>query len=91
MTIIGLNGTITVGLNDLFRKKFSNFYETYYGNFLLAGTARLLSSAVLYPFNTIRTRLMQNQHFEGLNGFKYENFKSCFNKTYNKEGVRGFY
>lgn len=58
MTIIGLNGTITVGLNDLFKRNFSEYYKTYYGNFLLAGSARLLSSAVLYPFNTIRTRLM---------------------------------
>ena len=58
MTIIGLNGTITVGLNDFFKKKFSGLYDTYYGNFLLAGTARILSSAILYPFNTARTRLM---------------------------------
>lgn len=60
MMIMGLNGTLTVGLNDVFRNHFDSFYQSYYGNFLLGGMSRLISSTLLYPFNTVRTRLMQN-------------------------------
>lgn len=73
MMIMGLNGTLTVGLNDVFRNNFPEFYQMYFGNFVLGGLSRLLSSTVLYPFNTVRTRLMQNQKFDGLQGMKYKN------------------
>ena len=58
MMIMGLNGTLTVGLNDVFRNNLSDLYNMYLGNFILGGLSRLLSSTILYPFNTIRTRVM---------------------------------
>jgi hypothetical protein len=58
--IMGLNGTLTVCTNDLLKSSVPETYETFWGNFLLGGSARVISSSILYPFNTIRTRLMQN-------------------------------
>lgn len=91
MTIMGINGTITVGLNDYLRMTFPDFYSTGLGNFLLGGSARLISSSLLYPFSTVRTRLMQNQMFEGLSEPKYKSLKDCIAKTYHQEGYLGFY
>lgn len=91
MNIMGLNGTITVGLNDYFKLYFPLQYETLMGNFLLGGTARLIASTILYPVSTIRTRMMQNQMFEGLSEPKYKTFRECIIKTYNQEGYSGFY
>lgn len=91
MTVMGINGTITVGLNDYFKLSFPEFYSTGVGNFLLGGSARLASSTLLYPFSTLRTRMMQNQLFEGLTEPKYKSFMDCINKTYNQEGYRGFF
>ena len=56
--IMGLNGTLTVCTNDLLKSMAPDTYETFWGNFLLGGSARVISSSILYPFNTIRTRLM---------------------------------
>ena len=91
MTIMGINGTITVGLNDYLKLSFPDFYSTGFGNFLLGGSARLASSTILYPFSTIRTRMMQNQVFEGLTEPKYKSMMDCINKTYNQEGYSGFF
>lgn len=55
--IMGLNGTLTVAMNDYFRNKFSDYYKNYTGNFILGGMSRLISSTLLYPFNTLRTRI----------------------------------
>jgi len=91
MTVMGVNGTITVGLNDYLKLSFPEFYSTGMGNFLLGGTSRLVSSTILYPFSTIRTRMMQNQVFEGLNEPKYKSIKDCVKKTYTQEGYQGFF
>lgn len=55
--IMGLNGTFTVAMNDYFRNRFSDLYKNYTGNFILGGMSRLISSTLLYPFNTLRTRV----------------------------------
>lgn len=88
MLAMGFNGTLTVFLNDYFKITFPNFYSTGLGNFLLGGTARLLSSSVFYPLSTVRTRMMQKQEIgEG----RYNSIADCFKKTYKREGVTGFY
>lgn len=91
MTVMGINGTITVGLNDYFKITFPEFYSTNLGNFILGGSARFISSTLLYPISTLRTRMMQNQVFEGLSEPKYKNVKDCVEKTYRHEGVKGFF
>lgn len=60
MMVMGLNGTLTVSLNDLFRFHLDKIYDTLIGNLVLGGSARLISGSILYPFNTLRTRMMQN-------------------------------
>lgn len=60
MVIMGLNGTFTIAANDILKNQFSDFYGTYLGNFVLGGFSRIISSTILYPFNTMRTRVMQN-------------------------------
>lgn len=50
---MGLNGTLTVCMNDLLKSMAPDTYETFWGNFLLGGSARVFSSSILYPFNTI--------------------------------------
>lgn len=91
MVIMGINGTITVGLNDYLKLSFSDYYATGWGNFLLGGSARLASSTILYPFSTVRTRMMQNQVFEGLSEPKYKSMRDCIKKTFNQEGYKGFF
>lgn len=51
--IMGLNGTLTVCTNDLLKSMAPEQYDKLWGNFLLGGSARVLSSSLLYPFNTI--------------------------------------
>lgn len=55
---MGLNGTLTVCTNDLLKSMAPEQYDKLWGNFLLGGSARVLSSSLLYPFNTIWTWLM---------------------------------
>ena len=58
MVIMGLNGTFTIAANDILKNQFNDFYDTYFGNFVLGGFSRVISSTILYPFNTMRTRVM---------------------------------
>ena len=50
-----------------------------------------MSSLLLHPLTTVRTRFQQNQFYDGLEGQKYKSIPDIFNKTYAKEGIRGFY
>ena len=91
MLAMGFNGTLTVTINDHFKLNFGEFYSTPAGNFVLGGTARLISSSIFYPISTVRSRMMQKQKVDGSNELKYKNITDCLRKTLNEEGVRGFY
>lgn len=88
---VGLNGAFTVYFNDYFRHVCPALYAAPSGNFLLGGLARLVSSTLCYPLTTVRTRLMQNQRFDGLQKLKYESARECVRETFAAEGLRGFY
>jgi hypothetical protein len=55
-----------------------------------AAISRFLVSLMVYPFTVVRTRLQQPQCIGGSN-FKYKGTIDCFTKTYNSEGMKGFY
>lgn len=88
---VGLNGSFTVFFNDYIKYKLPDLYETKLGNFVIGGLARLISSTIVYPLTTVRTRIMQNQMFAGLEGPKYSGVVDCFRQTYAQEGLAGFY
>jgi hypothetical protein len=89
---LSFNKTLSIFFNDFFKKEFNQFYSTTTGNFFLGGCAKIISSTITYPLSTIRTRVMQNQKFEGLNKeLKYKNIIECAKLTFHKEGLRGFF
>lgn len=91
MVVTAVNGSLTLGIIDWFKYKYPDAYATSYGTFLVSGLARALSSALLYPLSTIRTRITQNQSFQGLEGLKYSGIRDCFYKIKKEEGLGAFY
>lgn len=54
---------------------------------VLSGSAKLLSTAITYPYQTVRSRL-QNQKSEG---DAYKGIRDCVRRTWRDEGIRAFY
>ena len=58
----------------------------------MGAVSRLLTSCVLHPLTTVRTRFQQNQFVEAeLGQEKYKGIMDVVRKTYRGEGVRGFF
>jgi len=91
MVLTAVNGTITLGTIETVKQHYPEIYTRPWGVFLISGLSRVFSSTLLYPFSTIRTRISQNQTFEGLDGFKYRGVADCARKLYHDEGVAAFY
>lgn len=88
---MAFSGTFTVGINEFLRSHFKTDISDFSSNFFFGGISRIISSSIFYPIATIRTRVMQNQKFQGLEGLKYENLRLCAKLTFQNEGIRGFY
>ena len=58
---------------------------------LIGAVSRLLTSAVLHPLTTVRTRFQQSQITQAVDGGKYKSIPDIFVKTYRGEGIRGFF
>ena len=62
---------------------------------VMGAASRLLTSVILHPLTTVRTRFQQNQFVEvsatELQKQKYESIPDIVRKTWKGEGVRGFF
>lgn len=62
---------------------------------VIGAVSRLLTSVVLHPLTTVRTRFQQNQFVEAsataLQQQKYESIPDIVRKTWRGEGARGFF
>lgn len=59
--------------------------------FVCGGISKLITTLLSYPFSTIRTRIQQNQYFEGRIDAKYKNLTEIAQKIAREEGFVGFY
>lgn len=58
----------------------------------IGAMSRLLTSSVLHPLTTVRTRYQQNQYVNSdLSIQKYKSIPDIFKKTWQGEGLKGFY
>ena len=69
------------------------FFTTYLGekNFICGAASKLITTFGTYPFTTIRTRIQQNQYFDGSTEAKYRNSFDVTWKLIKHEGFSGFY
>jgi hypothetical protein len=62
---------------------------------LMGAASRLLTSVILHPLTTVRTRFQQNQFVQSaatdLQKQKYESIPDIIRKTWRGEGIRGFF
>lgn len=91
MVLTAVNGTLTLGTIETAKAYYPEVYQKPWGVFMISGLSRVFSSALLYPLSTIRTRISQNQKFDGLKGQKYTGVLDCLQKTYKQEGIAAFY
>jgi hypothetical protein len=59
--------------------------------FICGGVSKLITTMLSYPFSTVRTRIQQNQYFDGRSDAKYKNLGDIARKLLREEGFFGFY
>lgn len=84
----------------LYRGMFFGFYDTgkslipdfkhmsFWQKYLFAQAVTIVSEFLVYPFDTIRRRMMMNA---GLEKKLFQNSWDCYKKILDKEGVQGFF
>jgi hypothetical protein len=53
--------------------------------------SKLVSGVASYPLTTLRTRIQQNQYFEGSNTPKYKDVIDILVKVWQEEGIPGYF
>lgn len=94
--MLALHGVAQMTTYKLLKYELDKIYgENQAPNYLIAvggGVSRILTSILLHPLTTVRTRYQQSQYVQAaLHEQKYISIPDIFRKTYNLEGYRGFY
>ena len=92
--ILSLTGVFSMYSYEGFKILYDNLlFSTSLGekNFICGAASKLATTFATYPFTTIRTRIQQNQYFEGSNEAKYRNSLDVAWKMAKYEGLGGFY
>lgn len=94
--LLALNGVSQMSTYKFLKYKLDKIYgENNAPNHLIAlggAVSRIMTSVVLHPITTVRTRYQQTQFVQAaLHEQKYTSIPDIFKKTYSQEGYRGFY
>ena len=99
---LSLNGTLHMYFYETFKEHFNPEHDNYKTS-AIGAISKLLSSALLHPFQTLKYRMQQEQHsgFILKRGHEvsgevdrsrlFAGLKECIQSTYQYEGIRGFY
>lgn len=93
---LGLYGVIQLSSYKYLKNRFDLIYGLHQTpNWVIAMSgviSRLISSLILHPLTTVRTRFQQNQFVEAdLLHQKYNTITEIVKRTYKYEGIKGFY
>lgn len=99
---LSLNGTLHMYFYETFKERFNPQNDNVKTS-VIGACSKLLSSALLHPFQTLKYRLQQEQHSncilkrghevsaQGDGSRLFAGLRECVQSTYKYEGIRGFY